>query len=241
MLEFERLYVKIIGDSNLDRTVDRDSRKLSGFEKKLSAMFAKYGHRQIDVDIEEQGAAEAAAALKGVDAAADALPNQVEMNVDVDAGGALSKIGALRLATIGSDGLIGGFNLASKTAHNVFILAIPLAIGGTIAALQPLAGGAGIGGSVVASVATGFGLIALTASQTFSKRQVENGKFVAATDATLTRSQQNLVNHLNRAASRFGKAFDPANEAFNRFAAHVVDTAATTFPSARSGDIFGNG
>jgi hypothetical protein len=35
MPEFERLYVKIIGDSNLDRTVDKDNKTLNSFEKRL--------------------------------------------------------------------------------------------------------------------------------------------------------------------------------------------------------------
>jgi hypothetical protein len=152
--------------------------------------------------------------------------------IDVDSGGFFKTIGAMNRAIVGggSSSLIGGFNLAARTATSAFVLAIPAAVAVAVAALQPLMGAAGVGGAAIAAVGAGFGLIALAASQTFSKIEKENGKFVAKTGETLTRSQQDLVDHLNRAGSTYARSFRGANEAANRFMGNVVQTAEQTFP-----------
>ena len=187
--------------------------------------------KPLTATVTEKGATKTAVALGRVDEAADKVDGRT-VRLDVDSRGVLSAVGALNRAIIGGGpkSIVGSLGVASTVAHGTFALAIPAAIAAAVAALEPLMGGAGIGGSAVAAVGAGFGLIALSARQTFNKIEVENGKFVAKTDAILTRSQQNLVGHLNRAGKSYAKAFAPANDAFNRFAGRVVQTAERTFP-----------
>lgn len=262
MPDFERLYVKIIGDSNLGKTLAKDTAALTAFQKKLDSIFGKYKDQKVTVEVDEDGASatisqlgEVDAAAKAVDnkvtvdvdadtggaiadlgaveVAAKAVDNHVPINVDVDAGSAIAKLGAVNAALVGTGGasVASGLSQISTASGPAFGAAIVAAAGVAVAALQPLVGGAAIGGSMVASVAAGFGLMALAGKEAFGRMEQVNGRFVAKTAQDANSSIGKMANYLNRVVDSYQQAIKPASYAAASLAADVLRVANKTLPA----------
>jgi hypothetical protein len=155
----------------------------------------------------------------------------VDMEVDVDTNRAVLGLHSLRGATSDARNTFATFADNISSVFNVRLGALSVIVGGAAAAFAPLASAATVAGATLGTVAGGFGLVALAARDTFNSIQFENGKFLAAEGETLTQSQRNLVDALNRAAPAYAAALKPANDAFNSLAVQVLGVAQQGFPA----------
>lgn len=154
---FERLYVQVKADSDLQTTFAKDAKAADKFDKKLSGLTDK--DRKVNVEVETSGTAATMAALKAVDKAADSVDGRdvtVDVNIDKkglgdasaglkDLSSSMRSFNTVAMGVAGIPAVIAGIGAlpAVATAGAGAVGQLSLALG------QGLAGAAAIGGTAV--------------------------------------------------------------------------------------------
>lgn len=146
-----------------------------------------------------------------------AADTQVEANVDLDAAGAIAKLGALRAAAIGVTGAVSTLD-SGLSAGGVRLAAFGAAAVAAGTLLTPLVGGITALGSLATSAVAGLGLVGAAAY--LMAYRIERG------DAAF----QQLRDTWESFRGEFFNAFGPASESLGKLSVDVLKFATSLLP-----------